>query len=112
MADGRQARGVSLCFRSLPEGTGLLGQPPTRTPNQVSSVWRAKAHEQDAVVRTRGELSQVREIQVLGDQESRFLLRRLPNLSVCMTKKQLVMQRMNDRRRATNSLHNSRFPHS
>lgn len=46
-----------------------------------------KAYQQNTVVRARSKLPQIREIQVLCNQESRFLLRRLPYFVVRMTDK-------------------------
>src|SRR5215468_7968992 len=54
-----------------------------------------KTDEPDAMVRAGSELPQVREIQVLGDQESGFLLRCFPNLSVLMADEPLFMYGMN-----------------
>jgi len=59
--------------------------------NQTSPFRRAKTQKQDPVVRARCEPPQVREIQVLSDQESRFLLRCFPNLSVCTAQKEFTM---------------------
>lgn len=54
-----------------------------------------KADEQNAVVRARSELTQIREIQVLCNQESRFLLRCLPNFAVRMADKSFFSYRIN-----------------
>ena len=63
--------------------------------NQASPFGRAKTQKQDPVVRSRREPPQVGEIQVLSNQESRFLLRCFPNLRVSMAQKEFTMKRMN-----------------
>ena len=75
-------------------GAALLKQF-TYALNQISSTWGTQTHQQDAVVRTWGKSPRIREIQVLGDQKSRFLLRGFPNLAVSMADQPLIAKRMN-----------------
>jgi hypothetical protein len=59
------------------------------------SIGRAKADKQNATMRPRREPSNVREIHILRDEESRLLLRRIPNFAVAPATGALVGDRVN-----------------
>ena len=54
-----------------------------------------KAYQQNSVLGPGHELSRVREIQVLSNQESRFVLRGFPNLAIRVPNQPLVLDRLN-----------------
>jgi hypothetical protein len=67
----------------------------TNPPDEALAIRGTEANEQDATMRSWSKSSNVGEIQVLCDQESRIPLRCFPDFTVTATTQVLFSNRMN-----------------
>src|SRR5258708_1919150 len=76
---------LALCCHqeaSFPAANVFLLEYLRDTHDGALTIRRVKPNEQDAAMRSRSEPANIRKVQVLGNQESRFLLSRLPNFAI------------------------------
>jgi hypothetical protein len=63
--------------------------------DQISAVRRVKPNQHQAMMRTRKIFSRIRKIQILSDEDARFLLCYLPDLGISRSREILVIYGIN-----------------